>query len=499
VPSSITDRERHSELGQVLPIFAFALVALLSVAALVFDVGHDLLQRRATQNAADAAALAGARYMDTPSCRASSTPADCLEAVDAAFDVARRNGYQDGVGDVTVRVNIPPAAGSSFQGLPGHIQVIIHIERRPFFASIVGITERHVTSSAVATNSDGVTLPYSFLALDPHACAAGRIAGNASVDVGGTIYVNSDCAPNAFFFEGSNLTVNADGCGVVGDYYRNPVSVVNCGGAGTPPVEDVPSIVDPLAAVPEPPLASQPQPPAAVQILAGHATAVIPDYCPGASSGRLATLADPHPCELRQQKSTPTTYRLHPGVYPGGIRVYGNATSPVIVYLEPGIYYLAGGGWIVEGNGASLVTVAAGTTSDGGGILIFNSEVPDDHAICLTTPLQPGCIGPIRFAGASGGGRIYLEPYENVPWENLLIFQDRDAAAQPQVEIQGTASVSLAGTIYAAGANVDIAGGGSGLAVQVIAKTFSIRGNGTLSVSYDADSVFRLVAVGLVE
>jgi hypothetical protein len=495
---STTDRARTRQRGQALPIFAFALVALLSLGALIFDVGHDLLQRRAMQNAADAAALAGARYMDEPACRASSTPADCIEAILAALDMAGRNGYRDGVGGVLITVNVPPGPSSAFHGYPGHIEVIIHLQRSPFFSSIVGITERHVTASGVATNSDNVALPYSFLALDEHACAAGRVAGNASVEVAGTIHVDSDCAPDAFLFEGANVTVNADGCGVVGDYYKNPISTVNCGGPGAEPVTGGAFAPDPLAGLPEPQIASLAQPPPPIEILAGDPRAVVPDHCPGAASGIVASLADPFPCELRSQRGQPTTYRLRPGVYPGGLRVYGNQTSPVTVYLDPGIYYLAGGGWIVEGSGANLITVAAGTTVEGGGILIFNSEVPDDHALCLTRPTDPGCIGGIRLAGG-GGGRIHLEPYEADPWGGLIIFQDRDAAAQPQVEIQGTADVQMAGTIYAAGANVDVAGGGSGLAIQVISRTFSIRGNGVLSISYDADSFFRLVAVGLVE
>src|SRR3954471_15800974 len=58
--SSTTDfRER----GQVLVLFAGAALTLFVVAALAFDTGMILVQRRDEQNAADAAALAGARYL----------------------------------------------------------------------------------------------------------------------------------------------------------------------------------------------------------------------------------------------------------------------------------------------------------------------------------------------------------------------------------------------------------------------------------------------------
>ena len=61
--SSTTDARR--ERGQILVLFAGAIVVLLIVAALAFDVGMILVERRDQQNAADAAALAGARYVLT--------------------------------------------------------------------------------------------------------------------------------------------------------------------------------------------------------------------------------------------------------------------------------------------------------------------------------------------------------------------------------------------------------------------------------------------------
>jgi len=49
--------------GQTLVLFALLLVGLLAVTGLVLDGGNLYLQRRAMQNAADAAALAGARVL----------------------------------------------------------------------------------------------------------------------------------------------------------------------------------------------------------------------------------------------------------------------------------------------------------------------------------------------------------------------------------------------------------------------------------------------------
>src|SRR4051794_3380504 len=105
--SSTTDTAR--ERGQVLVIFAGGLILFLVVAALVFDVGLNLLDRRAEQNASDAAALAGARHLPAgytyhAGCAGASSS---LLAVKTACDVAADNGFVDGVGNKTVRVDIP--------------------------------------------------------------------------------------------------------------------------------------------------------------------------------------------------------------------------------------------------------------------------------------------------------------------------------------------------------------------------------------------------------
>ena len=56
--------ERHcDERGQILVLFAGGFITICLIAALVFDVGQNLLDRRSEQNASDAAALAGARYV----------------------------------------------------------------------------------------------------------------------------------------------------------------------------------------------------------------------------------------------------------------------------------------------------------------------------------------------------------------------------------------------------------------------------------------------------
>ena len=81
--SSIID-SRRDERGQTLAIFAFGLIGILAVAALVFDVGQNLFDRRKQQDVADSAALAAARWLTTTNCKAAPSVANCPGSCDGS-------------------------------------------------------------------------------------------------------------------------------------------------------------------------------------------------------------------------------------------------------------------------------------------------------------------------------------------------------------------------------------------------------------------------------
>jgi Flp pilus assembly protein TadG len=68
-------RTTRAERGQILPIVAVALVALLGIAAFSIDVGYAYFAKRQLQSAVDAAALAGAQDLPSPTLSV-STAAD---------------------------------------------------------------------------------------------------------------------------------------------------------------------------------------------------------------------------------------------------------------------------------------------------------------------------------------------------------------------------------------------------------------------------------------
>ena len=99
-----TGRSGRSARGQIVPLFALLLIAMLGVAGLVVDVGGSWGQERTQQKVADTAALAGATTVANGALRA--------EIIQAATDSAVANGYL--ASEVTI--NIPPTQGAYAPG-----------------------------------------------------------------------------------------------------------------------------------------------------------------------------------------------------------------------------------------------------------------------------------------------------------------------------------------------------------------------------------------------
>jgi len=116
-----------SERGQMLVIFALALVALIGMVGLIIDGGDTFLQRRDQQNVADAAAMA-AGY--------ASVNGQDVNA--AAQDVATANGYVNGQNNTTVTVNV----GSD------SITVDVSRPHQNYFAGAMGFTSWGVSTTA---------------------------------------------------------------------------------------------------------------------------------------------------------------------------------------------------------------------------------------------------------------------------------------------------------------------------------------------------------------
>jgi Flp pilus assembly protein TadG len=131
----MTENRHPGERGQILILFALALVAIISMVGVVLDGGSTFAQRRGQQNASDLAALAGANdYLLNN---------NATSAIARARLVASQNGFVDGANGTSINVSIDLSNGAN-------VKVDIGAPHRNSFASIVGMSTWQVSTTATA-------------------------------------------------------------------------------------------------------------------------------------------------------------------------------------------------------------------------------------------------------------------------------------------------------------------------------------------------------------
>ena len=158
---------------------------------------------------------------------------------------------------------------------------------------------------------------------------------------------------------------------------------------------------------------------------------------------RAGTADDPKSCNLEPGADGTNVVRLFPGVYYGGIAIkQTTAAQHLVVYLEPGIYYMAGGGFTVNGD-VDIYTVDKDGTTYGGattsGVMIFNSHNPQDFSGCEAgTTGGPSCAGV--FDMNNTGGTVMIRDYSGPVYTSLILFQDRRIANQTNLPVKRPAT-----------------------------------------------------------
>ena len=133
----LADRGAGRQRGQIIVIFAMALIAILAMVGLVLDGGATFAQRRDQQNVSDVAALAGANDW--------LLNKNTTLALGRARTVAAQNGYTHGVDGIVVQPSIALGVGGS-----ATVTVDVRKPHRNSFAGIVGMTEWDVSTTASA-------------------------------------------------------------------------------------------------------------------------------------------------------------------------------------------------------------------------------------------------------------------------------------------------------------------------------------------------------------
>jgi Flp pilus assembly protein TadG len=423
--------KRNSESGQALVFTALALVVLVGFAGLAIDMGVLRYQKRVQQNAADAAALAGASNL-------ASTSGGVTAGAQSA---SATNGFTDTgggqtsactasgatVGTVCVQVNNPPLSGPHASGTNAgkYVEVLVAVVQPTYFMKIFGVNSEAITARAVATNLSGGTGGGCLYTLGPPSSGIG-------VDVTGSAVLNATSCGivdnGNFGPTGGALTVNAGTFGVAGSCSGSGCGKGSVTCSGTPdscPTYGMPAGADPLASVTPP---SQP---------------AASSSCPGTGS-----------CDV----TTKGTVTLQPGTY-NSITIGKNST----VTLASGIYYFGGGG--------GLTFKGAGTVSSAAGGVMF-------YFTCTTS-----CPNGGTFNATGGGDKadIELSPMSSGPYAGILVYQNPADTTGPS--FGGDDSSSFGGVLYFPTATLTFFGKATSYSTGiVIADSLALSGNPTVNL-----------------
>lgn len=140
--------------GTVLVYAAAGLVTFLGAAALAIDMGSQYTRKSEAQNAADAAALAGAAQLDTI-----LSPQAVANAYAAAVAYAKANNYDPDRGATVV--GVPNPTDENGVAHPDWYRVTLSRPETLFFARIFGQSSGRVQATATAVHKPGSSNPSS--------------------------------------------------------------------------------------------------------------------------------------------------------------------------------------------------------------------------------------------------------------------------------------------------------------------------------------------------
>jgi Putative Flp pilus-assembly TadE/G-like len=172
--------------GQIVVVFALALILMISMAGLLIDGGLAEVTRRQAQSAADTSAMAAAKAIGQGA-----------TGIAAGQSMGASNGFPSstvncsGVAINGLAVNNPPLSGPK-AGSVGYVEVIAQKAMHTAFSGIVGQSCWMVSARAVAAILSSAASPCALCALNTsnqnHTLV---LQDAATLRVDGTIYVYS--------------------------------------------------------------------------------------------------------------------------------------------------------------------------------------------------------------------------------------------------------------------------------------------------------------------
>jgi Flp pilus assembly protein TadG len=427
------------EEGQAVVLFAILMLALLFAVGLAIDAGQLYSAKRSEQEAADAAAFAGAVVLYQQGTGS--------EAISAARSDALTNGYSSGgscllttpgpctdaATQTTVTVNWPPIAGT-YVGNIKHVEVEITRQVRtslvPAEAAFNPVRARGVAGSEPLNNG------YAIMALDRgNTCGSFNTQSNGDVHLnGGGILVNSTCSTAAINTQNNatRFTIQSPyGLDVTGNATGSWASI------GIPVTPGHNQVPDPFAGFPAPPTVG------------------------------LPTCSSLAACQDGSGNQTP-------GIYTVNLGGAGNTNMT----MNPGIYILEAG-----------MDTAGNANVTGSNVFIYNTY--------STYPSAPGVSPSCGNVNLQGNAASTLSAQTTGTWANLLLYQD--PACTNTMQIGGNGFFNGVGSIYVPSATFRFAGNPSTLdGSQLIARTVDIQ-NGNITINYNPVTTAQPILPRLAE
>lgn len=408
--------------GQAVVLIAISFMAMLFAVGLAIDAGQLFTAKRTEQEAADAAAFAGAIQLYLGGTAA--------QAKAAAIADATLNGYTDTVNGASVVVNVPPTNGN-FVDDALSVEVIIIVQTKtvlvPAQSSITAVRARSVGQSSPFRS------PFAIMTLN-----SGQGPCVSVTNTGGIVVPNGPGLGGAVQANCSGTGMDLSGAGGITDplgvYSVGPVTPASR--VTGPIVQPYPVQRDPFAGFPKPPIGT-------IQQASG------PYYVP-------ATACNP---------ATP----LPAGTYIGGLINNNNCAT---VWLDTGVFILKGGG--LNQNAQTGNTIS---TLPGGGAMIFNTHSR------YQDPLPTGTCGDIQ---AQQGGKIDITAMtlaQSPQYAGMGLYQD--AICTNSIVIASNGALNIHGTLYAPKAQLQLASQSAGtIDAQIVVDTINVSSSGNLTVNY---------------
>ena len=429
--------QRHplaDESGQVLILTALCMVVLIGMLGLSVDVGMLRYQKRQLQNAADAAALAGA--LELAACGSTQ---NCAALQAAAQDALKENGLtgstlltncaKSSATTLLLTVNNPPCALSTDPNYGNNsvVEVVVSYAVPTMFARIFGIQSVPILTRAEAGTRPGRGCVY---ALDP--TGSGSLAISSTTVNASCGFVIESTSSTAATCSSSTLTVTA--IAIVGGLQQSSCtfSVQPTTGASTP------NPTDPLSSLPVPTIPS-----------CGTSTA-----SPYHGSSQTVNISN----------STPVV--LYPDyAYCGGITI----SSAGNVTFQPGSPY------ILTGNGNSwALRICTQATVTGTGVTFYNAS-------------NSGQINIYSISSSTGG--LNLSAPTSGTYAGILFFQDAHSTAAGQIIGTSQWNTVLNGAYYFPSATVSYNYSGPAKYNFLIARDITIPAGAVATFTNDYSSL----------